>query len=121
MGYAFSDVICLKCGVRQGGVLSPVLFTVYVNGVIKALSVSVYGCYFHSLFVGCIMYADDLLLLSPPLCDLQLMIDICCGELEKIDMSLNVGKSQVVRIGKLHARKVNSVVINGSPVEFLLT
>jgi len=67
IGYAFSDVICLQCGVRQGGVLSPVLFTVYVNDVIMALSVSV----------------DDLLLLSPPLCDLQLMIDICCGELEK--------------------------------------
>ena len=114
----FSDVICLQCGVRQGGVLSPVLFTVYVNDVIMALSVSGYGCYFHSLFVGCIMYADDLMLLSPSLCDLQLMIDICCDELEKIDMSLNVSKSQV-RIGELHARKVNSVVINGSPVEFV--
>ena len=28
-------------------------------------------------------------------------------------------KSQVLRIGKWHARKVNNVVINGSPVEFV--
>jgi len=47
------------------------------------------------------------------------MVDICCDELEKIDISLNVSKSQVVRIGKLLDKKVNSVVINGSPVEFV--
>jgi len=52
------------------------------------------------------------LLLSPSLFDLQLMIDICCAELERIDMCLNVKKSQVLR-------KVNSVVINGSPIEFV--
>jgi len=69
----FSDVIRLQCGVRQGGVLSPVLFTVYVNDVIMALSASGYGYYFHGMFVGCFMYADDLLLLYPSLCDLQLI------------------------------------------------
>jgi len=82
----------LHCCVRQGGVLSPVLFTVYVNYVIMALSASGYGCCFHGMFVGCFMYADDLLLLSPSLCDLQLMIDLCCAQLEGIDMCLNVKK-----------------------------
>jgi len=57
--------------------------------------------------------------MSPSLCDLQLMTDICCAELKGIDMCLNVKKSQVLGIGKLHARKVNRVVINGSPVEFV--
>jgi len=93
-------VIRLQCGVRQGGVLLPVVFTVYVNDVIMALPASGYGCYFHGMFVGYFMYADDLLLLSKSLCDLQLMIDICCAELEGIDMCLNVKKSQVLRIGK---------------------
>ena len=51
------------------------------------------------MFVGCVMYADDLLLLSASLCDLQSMIDICCVELDKLDMKLNVKKSQLVRIG----------------------
>jgi len=30
-----------------------------------ALSASGHGCYFHDMFVGCFMYADDLLLLFP--------------------------------------------------------
>ena len=51
----------LQCGVRQGGVLSPVLFAVYVNSSIESLWQSRYGCYIGSLFVGCAMYAGDLL------------------------------------------------------------
>jgi len=61
----------LMCGVRQGGVLSPVLFAVYVNDIIVALSESGAGCYYDNMSVGCVMYADDLLLLSASLCDLQ--------------------------------------------------
>ena len=35
----------LQCGVRQGDVLSPVLFAVYVNSLIESLWQSGYGCY----------------------------------------------------------------------------
>ena len=42
------------------------------------------------------MYADDLLLLSASLCDLQSMINICCEELDKLDMTVNVKKSQLI-------------------------
>jgi len=34
----FSTVVQLQCGVRHGGVLSPVLFALYVNDLILALS-----------------------------------------------------------------------------------
>jgi len=71
----FSCAVKLQCGVRQGWVLSPVLFTVHVNDVILIFSKSGHGCYFN-MFIGCIMYADDLLLLSGFLCDLQSMVDI---------------------------------------------
>ena len=52
------------------------------------------------MFVGCVMYADDLLLLSASLFDLQLMISICYEELDELDMRLNLKKSQIVRIGR---------------------
>ena len=69
-----------------------------------------------NMFVGCAMYADDLLLLSASLCDLQSMIDICCVELDKLDMKLNVKKSQLVRIGRSHNKAVHGVLLNGRPV-----
>ena len=48
----------------------------YVNDIIEGLSESGAGCYYDNMFVGCVVYADDLLLLSASLCDLQLMISI---------------------------------------------
>jgi len=58
---------CLQtlCGVRQGGILSPYLFTLYVDDLIKKLRSLGYGLHIGSLFVGCIFYADDIVLLSP--------------------------------------------------------
>ena len=41
----------ISCGVRQGGVLSPVLFSVYVDELIVKLRSSGYGIYIGSLFV----------------------------------------------------------------------
>jgi hypothetical protein len=46
------------------------------------------------------MYADDLVLLSSSVSELQEMIYICCGELSKLDLNLNESKSVCIRIGK---------------------
>jgi len=95
-----SYVFQLHSGVRQGGVLSPVLFGVYVNSLIDALISSVLGCHVAGVHVGCVIYADDLLLMSGSLHNLQLVIDICCSEIEELDLVFNPNKYQVIRIGK---------------------
>jgi Reverse transcriptase (RNA-dependent DNA polymerase) len=65
-------------GVRQGGVLSPVLFNFYVDDLIQQLEVSGNRCSVGGNFFGGVMYADDLLLLSASVAGLQAMINICC-------------------------------------------
>jgi len=47
------------------------------------------------------------------------MVDICCEELEKIDMKLNVMKSQVVRIGRSHSKAENNIVIGDKTVSYV--
>jgi len=49
------------------------------------------------------MYADDLLLLSISLMHLQLLVNICKIEFDKIDMQINISKSGCLRIGARHA------------------
>lgn len=45
-------IFMVKCGVRQGGVLSPYLFVLYMDELINQLRHSSYGLHIQ-LFVGC--------------------------------------------------------------------
>ena len=52
-------------GVRQGGVLSRILFTMYIDDLLVDLSNLGVGCFWNSLFAGALCYAYDLVLLAP--------------------------------------------------------
>ena len=59
------------------------------------------------------MYADDLVLVSASVYHLQLMIDICLGELDDLDLSVNLNKSVCIRFGKRSKVFCSTVSING--------
>jgi len=62
------------------------------------------------------MYADDLLLLSISICDMQNMINICKTELDWLDMHINLGKTKCIRIGKRHNCKTADIVIDNNAI-----
>jgi len=76
----------LLCGVRQGSVLSRLLFSVYVDDLIRLLKQSGYCTYISSQFVETILYADDITLLSGSCRDLQKKLDICANFGHKWDI-----------------------------------
>ena len=49
-------------GVRQGGVLSPILFTVYIDELLQQLKQLGVGCFWKHHFIGAVCYADDIAL-----------------------------------------------------------
>jgi len=56
-------------GVRQGGVLSPILFCIYIDNLLQRLSRSGVGCYLGATFAGSLAYADMLVFYTGrPLC-----------------------------------------------------
>ena len=58
---------CIKVlnGVRQGAVLSSVLFCIYFDELIHELESAKFGCHLGLWYIGVLAYADDLVLLAP--------------------------------------------------------
>ena len=48
------------------------------------------------------MYADDIILMSISVTDLQALVDICVTEFEELDMIINIKKSMCIRVGQRH-------------------
>ena len=63
--------------VWQGGILSPILFTAYIDELMQQLSSLGISCHWKELFAGCLCYADDLALLAPSAYALRRMLKIC--------------------------------------------
>ena len=72
-----SDSFSVKNGVRQGAILSPSLFCVYLDTLLSQLRDAGVGCHMGGQFLGAFGYADDVLLLAPSRQALQIMLTIC--------------------------------------------
>ena len=63
--------------VHQGGILSPYLFCVYMDDLSNKLNDIKVGCTIGATLINHIMYADDLVLLSPSAMGLSLLLSVC--------------------------------------------
>ena len=79
--------------------MSPSIFNVFVNIFITRLRLLGWGCHINGVFVGCIMYADDLILLCPTVCGLQAMLNCCSDVSIELLLTFNCGKSSCAAIG----------------------
>ena len=80
-------------GVRQGSILSPHLFAVYLDGLLIDLSESGVGCYWGCSFAGVFGYADDIVLLAS---SLRKMLDICSSFAMSHKLEFNASKTQLI-------------------------
>ena len=87
-----SNIYHVTAGVRQGGVLSPLFFAVYVDDLILSVQKKGLGCQIGILNYSVLLYADDIVLMCASLSGLQLMINCCIDELNCLDLSINVKK-----------------------------
>jgi len=81
----------LKTGVRQGGVQSPYLFSIFIDDLVKYVSKANVGCRIRAICNAIFFYADDVILLAPSVFALVL-VSICAAELEFLYTAINVMK-----------------------------
>ena len=96
----FSNCFHTTNGVRQGGVLSPILFTVYIDDLLIAFESCGIGCFWKHHFVGAVCYADDISLLAPSPSALRYMLDTCLSFAIQHHLTFNPDKTQLIKFYK---------------------
>ena len=114
----YSQNVRYLSGVRQGGILSPLLFTIFVDIVLQTLDQSMLGCYINFECKNSFMYADDIILLANTVTDLQLLLNLCGDIFSKLDLPINVSKSHCLRIGPRYKHECASLSLNSSTLEW---
>ncbi len=100
-----SNAFPVNNGVKQGSVISPLLFTLYVDELVDQLRESGFGCKLGVKYVGIQIYADDIFLLSPSLYGLQKMLDICSSYARNVGLQFNAKKTKCILFHVRHSER----------------
>jgi hypothetical protein len=83
----------MKNGTRQGSLLSPFLISVYMRDVTDCVVNSRLGCHVGGFASCIILYADDIVILSPTWLAQQKLLNLCVDAVAGLGMSFNATKS----------------------------
>ena len=104
-----------KNGVKQGGVLSPILFSIIIDVLLQRLRACGVGCYLGHVFSGAVSYADDVSLMAPSISGAQKMLDECSKFAREFHLLFNCSKSQLLVFGSSHP-STRQLILNDAPI-----
>ena len=110
-GSSVSSKFTVSNGVRQGGILSPFLFNIYMDDRVYS--------WVYSTIVNHLMYADDIVLLSPSATGLSLLLHVCGKYGLEHDIRFNSKKSGVIIFRNSFVKDFSypSFVMNGESIK----
>ena len=117
----YSESFHVLCGTKQGGVLSPEFFAVYIDDLISVLRKTGVGCYVVNLFIACLLFADDVTLLAPTRSALQRLINVCASYCHKFCLKFNAGKTKVMVYGKMSRNlpSLSRLIVNDQSIDYV--
>ncbi|KAK2703628.1 hypothetical protein QYM36_017928 [Artemia franciscana] len=92
-GY-FSESSTVFNGVWQGGVLSPLLYNLYVDDFNLCLAQTGVGCFIGGVCFNNLSYANDLVILAPTVAALNHLLSICAEFASARDIMFDTAKTQ---------------------------
>ena len=96
----YTEYFYMSNGVKQGSVLSAILFTIYIDRLLILLRDSGVGCKIDNCYTKAISYADDITISCPSIRGLNRMLDICNKFAAKHYLIFNSKKSLAIKYGK---------------------
>ena len=117
---SFSEFFTVSNGVKQGGILSPHLFNVYMDDLSVNLNKLQIGCLYAGTIMNHMMYADDLCVFSPSVAGLRKLTDCCAKYGNMFDITYNAKKSvcMVIDNKPRDKKNIHPVVINNHTLPY---
>ena len=115
---ALSECFSVSNGIKQGGILSPKLFNIYVDVLSQKLNEKTVGCSFNGTIINHLYYADDLALIAPSSNGMQKLITECESYAEVYGLKFNELKSVLLSFKPINF-KMNpciNICLNGAPI-----
>ena len=116
---SFSSLFSVSNGVKQGGVLSPILFNIYVEDIVISLKKYSVGCHVSGMYCGIFTYADDITLLSPSSSGLNFMLKMCEEYAKTRSILFNSSKTKCMFFGKNANISPNPVIFMDTKLSFI--
>ena len=103
--------------VRQGCPLSPLLFNIYIEEIVReAMEKVTDGVKVGGTLVQAVRFADDQAMVSSTNAGLQRMMDVLNATSKEYGMKINIKKTKVMRISRTEGAKVK-ILIDGNSLE----
>jgi len=90
----------LRRGVRQGGILSAVLYLVYINDLLREIRRNKFGCVLLDIEISSSVQADDIALMATSEYGMQCLINICESYSREWAFKFSPAKSNVLLYSK---------------------
>ena len=113
-----SDIFGISNGVKQGAVISPPLFAIYLDPLLNNLKNATDGCHIGNICTNAFAYADDIVLLSPSCTALRNLIKICESYADEYKLNFNPNKCTLLIFSNSDKiKKLVNLMICGSPIK----
>jgi hypothetical protein len=107
VGHQRTEWFQVEAGVRQGCILSPILFAIFIDGLARAVKRVRVKSTLEGVKLNLLLFADDVILLADSKHDLQKLLDAVFEYSQMWRFRWNCSKSKVMCFGSRKAQKLH--------------
>ena len=104
---SLTESFMVSSGVKQGDIISPLLFSLYLNDLATGIKSLNCGVEINDITLAILLYADDIVLIAPDEHSLQKMLSFVNEWCRKWRMAINTDKTQIVHFRPSRSSRTN--------------